>query len=599
MNKKSVWPFIHIALLVFLFVAITVLCMNNYIISFDAAMNDQVSLNLATKGQYATNYIDVGYNGTTSTLFDHKVQTGSTVIMPAALLDRIFGFSSQHMQFVLLCYYFLLLSLVFYIIKTRVNWLLGYLVVLFCIPFTAENVFCGYGEVAMFSIMLASLFLISKAHCENKKVVWILTGLAIGWGYLTKTVFLICIPAFGVLFIIDIVKDKGKYIWNWCLLIASSIVIVLLFELYKFVSLKDGFSSYIAWWKQELSCIATESGTRDSIGDLYGLLERISYNINWLANQFHTFVPIIQISICTPLVYIIYNLNQKKKVDYLIIGLFAVYITYLGWWFIIVPASRLSERRILSAFIASIILLACIIGRYVHSYFTARKWSCITVIMSALIICSCMIIPRTANEIRSIRAAKTEKNDIKEAARYIQTLNTDDTSFWGIGWWQNPVIAIESNIVMHNLECEELTKENNIFVEDVYMRALSGALEDIKLKYFCEVLYQNNQCSLYRIYENRDEMIAQQGDYLIINAFMPYWGEIRVTYNDETVQTSKYTCMYDHVAIPAPKDVTSVTVEFLNFEDNISEVKGINLYADGKNIDLMTTDKIQLRIINE
>ena len=122
MNKiknyiKNNW--ISLVILAVLFAGLYVVMLNNCLLDFDAGMNFQVSKSLADNGRYATNYMDVDYNASDSLLFDHKIQTGSPIIFPTALLNVIFGVKPMHMQIVLCAVYCVFLFLIYYVVSKR------------------------------------------------------------------------------------------------------------------------------------------------------------------------------------------------------------------------------------------------------------------------------------------------------------------------------------------------------------------------------------------------------------------------------------------------------------------------------------------------
>ena len=213
-KEKTKGPLIALIILSVVCLSMFYVCLKNVTISFDAAMNDQVCKNLSIGKGYATDYIDEGYNGSSSLLFDHKIQTGATVIFPTALLDKIFGYNSKHMQIVLLLYWFALILEVYFEITKRFCWIAGLVTSIFIIPFTIENVFNGYGEVAMFFFMFSTILMFSKAHSSCRIRYWIITGVIAALGYLTKTVFLIMLPALIISFVVDIKELSWKTTWK-------------------------------------------------------------------------------------------------------------------------------------------------------------------------------------------------------------------------------------------------------------------------------------------------------------------------------------------------------------------------------------------------
>ena len=252
MNKiknymKNNW--ISLVILAVLFVGLYVVMLNNCLLDFDAGMNFQVSKSLADNGRYATNYMDVDYNASDSLLFDHKIQTGSPIIFPTALLNVIFGVKPMHMQIVLCAVYCVFLFLIYYVVSKRLGRIAGILTTLFFVPYTYFNPFYGYGEVAMGTVMLLTFLVFLYARQNGKFRYYFVTGLLFGIGYLTKTVFMICAPTYFLFLVYDLVKSSNRKheFKKYLTLVGGFLVPVAIFELYKLISL-GGIMQYFTWW---------------------------------------------------------------------------------------------------------------------------------------------------------------------------------------------------------------------------------------------------------------------------------------------------------------------------------------------------------------
>ena len=604
MNKiknymKNNW--ISLVILAVLFVGLYVVMLNNCLLDFDAGMNFQVSKSLADNGRYATNYMDVDYNASDSLLFDHKIQTGSPIIFPTALLTVIFGVKPMHMQIVLCAVYCVFLFLIYYVVSKRLGRIAGILTTLFFVPYTYFNPFYGYGEVAMGTVMLLTFLVFLYARQNGKFRYYFVTGLLFGIGYLTKTVFMICAPTYFLFLVYDLVKSSNRKheFKKYLTLVGGFLVPVAIFELYKLISL-GGIMQYFSWWYQELACILTESGTADEVGGITGLLSRIVTNIVWYGDMFNMLSLFLIVLMVFPAVYFIYCWKKGKKIDELNICLYFVFMTYMAWWLLIVSGDRLSERRIMIANVFGITNSLLLFGKIVKENFKKSRALYGILTVAAAVIMGFIFVPKCISEYGGIVKSHERKRLIDEAVEFIRS-QPENSSYYGSGWWQNPTIAVEANVTMHNIDCEEL-KPDSYFVEDVYMKVNSDTLNDMRSRYYVETVFENDECVICKISDDRDEKIAKKGDYIRIDAAMNYWGKITVDYGGGNSTKYNYNANIDHISVEAPNtDFPEVTITFDNYKGETTKINSIVYVNDGSNVQLAPSNKSELKvnIINE
>lgn len=205
-------------------------------------------------------------------------------------------------------------------------------------------------------------------------------------------------------------------------------------------------------------------------------------------------------------------------------------------------------------------------------------------------------VSKTLKEVKDFNSNITDKAELDNAIEYVKTLDEDAVLF-GRGWWQNPVIAIETNRVIHNLDCEPIYG-NSYFVEDVYMKT-SETVDEVNMDHYLEETFSNSQCSVFKLYDDRDQRLSEIGPYIRIDAFMPYWGSIDINYDNGSEETIKYTCMKDHISLKAPENVKRITLRFNNYKGEVSEIKDVTYVKGEEKTELLGNDNYSVTIIND
>lgn len=429
--------------------------------SFDGAMNLQVPMQLIRSGKYMTTY-----NG--GVVFDPKIQTRLPVLGPIYLLWKIFGISSEIALLVNAIYICLLIIITWKILeKLSVNKVIRYgcAVSILFIPKFNEYSMGIYGEIPTLFFVLSSIYaLMISEEKNNNRIFYILSGGLYSLAILCKTVALIAIPSFFVIMLIRYISKKLsiKNIVYW---ISSVITPLCFFEVYKISQL--GFSKYINDLGIEFDAILKQAGVRSGYSDTNNIFEKVWIHITLFCDYFHFQNNLVLIILLT-FVFAIWlvTVRKNKKTGYFNIA-FLLMFSYFGWWIVITPTEKAWARRVIIGVILLCITLAYII-QILYNKFQSKIYM-IEVIAVAII---CIIyVNKSILDIRNIDTEyKKEVISISNSIREI-SLN-EDAKFYGIGWWQAPVLSFFSGVDFFDANEEEVV-ENNYFVVDKYFEMLN------------------------------------------------------------------------------------------------------------------------------
>ena len=134
------------------------------------------------------------------------------------------------------------------------------------------------------------------------------------------------------------------------------------------------------------------------------------------------------------------------------------------------------------------------------------------------------------------------------------------------------------------------------------MKVNSDTLNDMRSRYYVETVFENDECVICKISDDRDEKIAKKGDYIRIDAAMNYWGKITVDYGGGNLSKYNYNANIDHISVEAPNtDFPEVTITFDNYKGETTKINSIVYVNDGSNVQLAPSNKSELKvnIINE
>ncbi len=247
---------------------------------FDGAMNFQVSKNLAEGKGYVTTYKDVKAN----------IQTGPTLILPAALWFKFFGVSKFTTQLTNLIY---LLGLILVVvgIAARYYSVPGWyaLIALLAVPELFKFSLHGYGEaIAAFFTLAGFTFLVPALSGEKRQSAF--CGISFGLAAVTKTLSLVSLGALAVFMVpysLVVFKETPKrfLIRRWLIIATLFLILPLLFECVKV--LQYGWQEYA----NQLATIVSSIGRQQGFGGLqesnaHPLLARLVSAMESMSEEF-------------------------------------------------------------------------------------------------------------------------------------------------------------------------------------------------------------------------------------------------------------------------------------------------------------------------
>jgi len=536
-------------------------------LSFDGAIIVQTAQNLARNLQYSTFY--------EGQLFDPIITTGITVALPAAILFRIFGESFATGLIVNANY--LILALIFLVHYLKNYWKLNnWFILLAILMFTATpslitNGFGFYGEIPMFFFMLLMLISLHKFGSTLKKVHFLWAGLFLGLAYLTKTIALICVPAiiFAVLLYFLVNKQTiqrwgiviGYIFKSYLLLLSGFIIPVLVFELFKMISL--GFATYTHMWSEQIRTIAIFAGVTQRNSNSGQLFAKLLSRLDTLSS----FVGISKIIIVFLLLlvfllflyflgYGIYTISKKNtQIDNKLnvfsidtIVLVVVTLSYFGWWLLIVRDSTVWERYIFIGYVyleLSLVLVVSLLHQSQKKIVPRDGKVAIWLIrvFKALVLCLLLVLTgfnlvRTKNLAISFKDTE-EKKGYLEISEFIKNL-PDNSEIFGYGYWQAPVVSFVSDRVFSNILTDPAMRtpgelKEKYFVLDFYAYYLDPTgFANIIGQFDHHLVYSDEANKLY-IYKLTSVPVFSYEEFSKVENDLVGYSSIDFTKNDSDV----------------------------------------------------------------
>lgn len=462
-------------------------------ICFDGGMNFTVSRSLNTVGKYATDY-------QSSELFAARVQTGAPVIFPTSILNYFFGITSNNMQIVTTIYGCLLTIIFYYLLSKKTNYAIASIMTIFLLSMTnyTSVSYTGIGETSMGFFMFLVCAFISYGEEYDRKKYFAVAGVCFGLGYLTKTIFLIIAPAIGLLFLVRLISKKGK-LSNYLIFVLFAIIPIVAFEIYKMIQL--GFQDYMEWWKFMVRDILGQAGVTEqhTASQKHNMAEFVSH-IRAFCDLFKVHPVVLFISCVFPAFIVWLQYRKEKKVDILIVLLYGTALTYMFWWIVMSPSTKLWSRRVLMGYVCLLFVFSWAIWKFVNLFCTKRNT--INIILLSLLVI--IMVPMYNNYRESIyfnKAYKKLYNAYVGGAEYLNGL-PQESVFYGLDWWENPTVSGIGNIKMKDLTDGINDYGHAFYVEEEIARrdyGTQGTRNTVIAQYETEQVFENSAVRVFKI----------------------------------------------------------------------------------------------------
>lgn len=292
-------------------------------LGFDDSYNLQVSEHLVQNNQYATNF----------GIFDIQITTGFPVLLPIALIFKLFSIGIIQVRIVMILFFLSLLSGCFLLIKElgisdNKKAILCIILSFFIWLFTVENffahIFNALGEFPSLLFFVYSCIYLQKYTKGQKLKYAALSGILLGLAISTKYIMIaaalsIVLPMFAY----AVYNKKGFS--GLITLISFLFIPEVLFQIYHFISV--GYSRFITDWINMYSYyINLDSNFGRSLPS-----EKLFTHLYALNQKgFQNIFPVV---LLVGISYFIFVSYKSKKFVLLCLTLFAA-INYIWWFFL-------------------------------------------------------------------------------------------------------------------------------------------------------------------------------------------------------------------------------------------------------------------------
>jgi len=339
-------------------------------LSFDGGVNAQVARNLAEKHRYATSYRGLRD-------FEHRIQTGPTVIVPTAVAFRLFGVNSTTAQLTNLVY---LVTL--FLLAVLLSWrlsgpLAAYLAipVLLATPRLFDLGLRLYGELPALVFLLAGLLLFHRHSLRPTRWTALLAGASLGLAFLTKFQMLLPVSVVAVIAWAFHTPGKRSSRFHKTLACGGFLAVLLPIEIAKLQVLS--FPTYLQWWRIMLGRSLAQ-GTSFRMSHTVTGIDKPLVHLEILAKKMSLPPTLAILFVVLPPLLLALLLWCRRRSDtpsgraqtVTLTALAGAGVSLAAWWLVLSPTSHTWLRRIFDG-----LMLLEILGVIVLVDLAAILWS--------------------------------------------------------------------------------------------------------------------------------------------------------------------------------------------------------------------------------
>ena len=483
-------------------------------ISFDGALNAQVAANLLKSGRYGIGYPEIQD-------FDHRIQTGPTVVLPVALSFKLFGVGSAAAQFPNLLYFVAFLMLVVYYAFRHAGpagALLAFLLVLQT-PGLAGIALGIYGEIPALVFFLTALLLLDRFENSANLGSAAASGFFLGLSVLTKIVMLIPVSSVLLVILVGVVIRRNIRLRDWAMVLGGLTLPLAAFEAVKLAVLTPPI--WVEWWAVMVRRVAGQ-GLPLGMADTAGALPKLGTHLGVLSHEMEVPVwPVLLLVVApTLLLLLLWRRDRSAKVAAVapvsVLALWLAASSYLAWWLLLTPTSRAWLRRVIDGLLLQEILASILLAwaaRWIFRAFRDRRFGSardraqlVATAASAglLLLAVSALVGSNLPQIELSMKPTPTRRSIDAMVATMRSL-PEEAIFYGKGWYRAPVFALLSERVLRDfnkfpVSSYEEPLDDTFFVVDNHMLAYrSREVEAVLKRTVNAPIFQSNTCNLYRL----------------------------------------------------------------------------------------------------
>lgn len=516
-----------ILLTIFLFIFVTdgINVIQHQAIGYDEGYNATVAANVMRHGVYRTSY-------PAKITFYNLITTGQSVLLPTALLYKLFGINTVTSTIVSLIYGTLDIILFWWLLNKCLSNRKGkYLLssILVYIFLMTDQLFLNVslhllGESASLCFLLAAFICLAYYYETKNKNHMIISGCMVAFSFLTKTSMIFFVVSISGMIFIEMLITRRIKIIDGIYFFVGFLFGIIFMDLYKLIQL-GGLNQYMTWWAKEWINMINQSSGIDAA---YNISEKIDYltSIFEYNKYFCLFILII------PSIFYLFHiftclLRSKKCIsDKAVTATIAgvsgssliIYFILLGRSGLVYSRRHTVNELMVKFFVAYAIEILLFILVDMIKKRREEKISLVRSTLASLGLISLFPSIQLQNiktsTIAYLNKTTEDSYELQLMNAFIEQINNlgDDAVLYCGGWWQEPLITLYLDKDMRSIyNVQRLDHENGYFIVGRrFDRAEVAYFENIWRTTFTEVdsievdynrLYPYEAYELFSIYK--------------------------------------------------------------------------------------------------
>lgn len=493
-------------------------------LDYDGSYNATVAANIARYGEYRISY-------PTKTFFENKITTGELVLLPVALLYRIFGISQITSSIVVLVYSILFLVVSWLFVRNSIGETPLCTLITSCLitlMTLCDNLFeyvstnlVGESACLFFSV-IAFYCLLQFFKKKNNKYIFV-AGVFVTALFLTKSsMIFIFISIIGLLIfetvIMHTIQKKDFLCFGGGILVGWVVI-----DSYKFIQLR-GIHNYLNWWINEWTNMLDQSSGMDMTKNM---CDKIDYLPSIMGCNKYVSLFVIAVPVFMYSVRIIVRIIKKKDIcseQSLPILCMGVSGASLLVYFILFGGSGLfyARRHEVNELLIKVYIVYFIGSIIVKSYYYIENNKYSKVELRRLV-ASCFVVGIILFNLFPLNVAaehldsyiekeETQEYEAQLMKQFLDEINELPKSavLYCNGWWQEPQISLNLDREMISVY-DVISGDRNLDMENGYFvvgRRFDGASVDsiakmlkVSLKEVDNIEVDYDRCYPFNSYE--------------------------------------------------------------------------------------------------
>ncbi len=446
-------------------------------ISFDGGINAQVARTLAERHRYATTYRGLHD-------FDHRVQTGPTVIVPTAIAFRLFGVNATTAQLANVAYLALLFVLAVLLCWRLSGPMAAFLVVpvLLATPQLFRMGLGLYGEIPALAFLVGGLLLLHRSVANPAKWTPFLGGMTLGLAVLTK--FQMVLPAAVVMAIFWIMGDRtGRTGFSRLTSVAGGLAVTLLpLEVIRFHVLSGPV--WLQWWRTMLGRSLAQ-GTSFRMDNTVSGPTKPWVHLEVLSNSMHLSSVLVVFLVVLPPLLLAALIHARRRTqdapdparEVTLVALAGAALSLVLWWLLLSPTSHTWFRRVVDGVILLEMLATILVVDWSVRLWRRRGTSAtgrtgwliptgIVLLAQVLTVLGWTRVPQLGLEV-----APSPRRSATGAMVDVISSLPRDAAIYARGWYEAPVLAALTGRTFLDLDQFPIDRyrtplENTYFIAD-------------------------------------------------------------------------------------------------------------------------------------